>query len=55
MKSQTYIIVYQGKFLEADSMLELKAGTTEDEWFNIVKETVEMYCYMHMAKTIGPN
>lgn len=48
------LIVFEGKFREAESILELRAGTTENEWFQLVKETIDMYCYMSMAKTLSP-
>lgn len=52
-KIKTSIIAFNGKFLECESLLELRSGTTEEEWFGICKSTIEMYCYMRVAKELG--
>lgn len=52
-KTTKNLIVFNGKFLECDSIVELRSGVTEEEWFAVCKGTIEMYCHMRVAKDLG--
>jgi len=46
MKNREYIFVFEGKFLESDSLIDIFGGVTKEEWEVIVKGTIGYYCLM---------
>jgi hypothetical protein len=52
MKKQ--LIIFHGKFLECESLLELYSTSSPEDWFTICDETTKSYCYLRVAKDLGP-
>lgn len=48
------LFVFEGRLLEGDSILEIRSGTTDEEWAQLVKDTVEFYCLFRVGKDLGP-
>lgn len=42
-----YIFVFDGKFLESDSLLSIRSGISDDEWDSIVACTIDSYLQMN--------
>lgn len=42
-----YIFVFGGKFLETDSLLDLRSGIDDDKWDSIVACTIDSYLQMN--------
>lgn len=38
------VFIFNGKILECSSLIEIKSGTTEQEWSTIINETINFYC-----------
>ena len=53
MKSRPYMFVYDGKFLECESLLEIRAYAPESDWNIILKQTIIYYVQLKAASKIA--
>ena len=42
-KERPYLFIFQGKLLEADSLLEVKVGLDSEGWNSLVAQTIDFY------------
>ena len=54
MKNNLHIFAFNNKLVEHESLLEVRAGTTTEEWNTIIGETVDSFCLMTIGKRLGP-
>ena len=49
MKQRSYIFVYNGRFLEYDSLIELKSEVQDVDWNIILSQTIDCYAQLKAA------
>ena len=54
MKKKRDLFIWDGKYIEGDSLFEIRQEMSDVEWSKLVKETIDFYCFMKAAESLGP-
>ena len=53
-KKQKDLIVYDNKLLECDSIFELRSDVSDDDWKQLITETIQFYCCLKVGQELSP-
>lgn len=45
MSNRNYTIIYNGRFYETKSLIDMRSDVSDDEWDDIVSQSIDGYCY----------
>lgn len=51
--NKEYVFAFNGELLRHESLLEVKTGTTDEEWLSIIEETIKYFCFVQTLRNIA--
>lgn len=55
MNKKKDLFIWDGKYIEGDSLFEIRQETSDEEWNQLIKGTIDFYCFMKAAESLGPS